>query len=329
MSPQRKRILVLGGGCGGLVAATQLGARLGRDHEVMLVDRRAEHVFMPAFLFVMVGQRQPADIQRKLKRLERRNIKVVQSEVEGIDLSRQKVVLESGPLSYDYLVVSLGLQIAPRQIPGFAEGAHHAWEMDAALRLRQALERFESGRVLVGVPPGPYRCPPAPYETQWMLDSYFREKGRRQRVSIEFFTPGIEPSGRSDDPAVWMDAESKRRGIKQHYSFFVESVDPERRFVSGRFGVKLSYDLLFLIPPHHPSPVLVESGLADTPSGISVDYDTMTTRWENVFAVGDCADMPVAKAGGVAHQQAEVVAHNIAVKLRGQGEPARLRLQTI
>jgi sulfide:quinone oxidoreductase len=55
----------------------------------------------------------------------------------------------------------------------------------------------------------------------------------------------------------------------------------------------------------------------------------LSTGWENVFAVGDCADMPVAKAGVVAHQQAEVVAHNIAVKVRGAGEPTRLHLQTI
>ena len=58
---------------------------LGADHDVILIDRRADHVFMPAFLFVMIGERQPRDISRSLKHLEKRNVKVIQSEILGID----------------------------------------------------------------------------------------------------------------------------------------------------------------------------------------------------------------------------------------------------
>jgi sulfide:quinone oxidoreductase len=329
VSQGRQRVVILGGGSGGLVAANQLGRALGRKHEVVLVDRRSDHVFMPAFLFLMVGQRQPEDITRKLSRLERRNIKVIQAEIQRIAPERREVVLDTGPLSYDYLIVSLGLRTAPEQIPGFVEGAHHAWEMDAALRLRLALQEFKGGRILVGMPTGPYRCPPAPYETQWMLDAYFRERGMRDRVTIDYFTPKPEPSGRADDPAVWMDAQSRARDIRQHYGVCVEAVHPERREISARFGFKLPYDLLVLVPPHHPSQVLIESGLAETPAGIRVDYDTLQTRWKNVYAVGDCADMPAAKAGVVAHQQAEVAAHNIAVEVEGRGKPTSLHLLTI
>lgn len=77
-SAKRKRIVILGGGCGGVVAATHLGRKLGADHDIILVDRRAEHLFMPAFLFLMLGQRQPRDISRSLKILEKRNVKIIQ-----------------------------------------------------------------------------------------------------------------------------------------------------------------------------------------------------------------------------------------------------------
>lgn len=324
-----QRIVILGGGSGGLVAATHLGRLLGDEHQVTLVDRRADHVYMPGLLFLMVGDRRPDDLTRPLKRLEKRNVTVKQAEVQGIDPRTQKVFLDGGDLSYDYLIVSLGMRTAPELIPGFAEGAHHAWELDAAERLRGALETFKGGTILVGVSPGPYRCPPAPYEAQWMLDGYFKQRGIRDRVEIEYFTPGPEPSGEAHDPAVWMDAESKQRGIKQHYQFAVEKIDPDRKTVSARFGYQLPYDLLFLVPPHEPAQVLKDSGLADTPAGIRVEYDTLVTRWENVYAIGDCADMPASKAGVVAHQEAEVVAHNLAVKLRGHGEPTTLRLHTI
>ncbi len=325
----RKRIVILGGGCGGVVAATLLGRKLGGKHDVVLVDRRAEHIFMPAFLLLMVGQRQPWDISRRLAVLEKRNVKFVQGEIQGIDPARQEVKLEGGSLPYDYLIVSLGMQTLPGLVPGFAEAAHHAWEMESALRFRSALESFEGGRILVGIPLGPYRCPPAPYEVQWMLDIYFKQKGMRDRVDIEFFTREPEPAGEARNPVVWMDMESKRRNIKQHYEFVARSIDPERKTVNGLYGYQLPYDLLFMIPPHRPAQVLLDCGLADSENGIRVDYDTMATKWENVYAIGDCADMPASKAGGVAHQEADVLAHNVAVEITGQGEPTDLRLHTI
>jgi len=125
----RKRIVILGGGCGGVVAATRLGRKLGPDHDVILIDRRADHIFMPAFLFVMLGERQPRDISRSLSHLQKRNVKVIQSEIRGIDPTRQEVSLEKEKVSYDYLIVSLGLQTRPDLVPGFAEASIHPWEI--------------------------------------------------------------------------------------------------------------------------------------------------------------------------------------------------------
>ena len=329
LSFRRKKIVILGGGCGGVVAATHLGRKLGGDHDIILVDRRAEHIFMPAFLFLMLGQRQPREISRSLKNLEKRSVKVIQSEILGIDPARQEVSLNEEKINYDYLIVSLGLQTRPDLIPGFAESSLHPWEMETALRLREALANFRGGRVVVGVPLGPYRCPPAPYEAQWMLDGYFRDRGIRDHVQIEYFTRDAEPTGEAHDPVVWMDAESKRRDIKQNYEFVVRSIDPDRRMVHGLYNYNISYDLLVMVPPHRPAQVLLDCGLADTETGIRVDYDTLKTKWENVYAIGDCADMPASKAGGVAHQEADVLAHNLAVEITGTGRPVDLWLHTI
>ena len=284
---------------------------------------------MPAFLFVMLGQREPRDISRSLRLLEKRNVKVIQSEISGIDPSRQEVDLGREKIAYDYLIVSLGLQTRPELVPGFSAASQHPWEIDSAVLLRDALAAFSGGRVVVGVPLGPYRCPPAPYETQWLLDSYFRQRGIRDRVQIEYFTRDAEPTGELHDPVVWMDAESKRRGIKQNYEFVVRSIDAEKKVVNGLYNYKIDYDLLLMVPPHRPAQVLLDSGLADTENGIRVDYDTLRTKWDNVYAIGDCADMPASKAGGVAHQEADVLAHNLSVEVTGKGRPVDLWLHTI
>jgi sulfide:quinone oxidoreductase len=325
----RKRIVILGGGCGGVVAATHLGRKLGADHDVILIDRRPVHVFMPAFLFLMVGEREPADITGPLKNLEKRNVRFIQDEVLGIDPARQEVALSSSKVSYDYLIVALGLQTMPELIPGFAEGAQHPWELEATVKLRQTIESFKGGRIVVGIPLGPYRCPPAPYETQWLLDGYFRRRGMRDRVTIEYFTREPEPTGEAHESVVWLDAESKKRKIRIHYDFVAHSIDPGAKVVNGLYGYKIPYDLLLMIPPHRPAKVLTDCHLAETELGIRVDYDTLETKWENVYAIGDCADMPTSKSGGVAHQEADVLAHNLTVKIKKQGELMPVELHTI
>jgi sulfide:quinone oxidoreductase len=325
----RKQIVILGGGSGGVVAATHLGRKLGDDHDVILIDKRPDHLFMPAFLFVMVGARQPSDVSRSLRRLERKNVRFIHSEVLGVDPLRQEVFLQNQTVNYDYLIVSLGLETRPELVPGFAEGSLHPWELEGAVKLREKLETFNGGRVVVGVPLGPYRCPPAPYEAQWMLDDYFTHRGIRERVQIEYFTRDPEPAGERRSPLVWMDAESRRRNIKQHYEFVVRSIDPDKKIVSGLYGYKIPYDLLVMVPPHRPAQALLDCGLAETENGIRVDYQTLKTKWDNVYALGDCADLPASKSGGVAHQEADVLAHNFATEITGEGQPVDLWLHTI
>src|SRR5262245_5241505 len=97
----RKRIVILGGGCGGVVAATQLGRKLGADHDVILIDRRADHIFMPAFLFIMLGERQPWDISRSLSHLQKGNERVIKWEIRGMNQIRREVTWEKKQVSYD------------------------------------------------------------------------------------------------------------------------------------------------------------------------------------------------------------------------------------
>lgn len=325
--PQRKRIVVLGGGSGGVAVATELGQRLGRDHEVVLIDRNPFHVYMPALLMLMTGDRTARDITRELGRLARRDVRVIQSTIYGLDTDRRLVHLDGQKLAYDYLVLSLGLQTHPEDIPGFREGAQHAWELDAALRCRDALEQFRGGTILVGLAPGPYRCPPAPYETLFQMDWFLGRRGIRSDAQMHFFSPNPHPSGPPESVPVWLHEHAERRGVETHYDFTIREVDADGRRVVAADGQELPYDLLFVVPPHRPAQVLLDSGLAG-PSGVQVDPETLTTRWENVWAIGDGADFPGSKAGVVAHQQAAVVANNIALRLGKAGGLEWLKLHT-
>jgi sulfide:quinone oxidoreductase len=233
-------------------------------------------------------------------------------------------------LPYDRLVVSLGLETQPEDIPGDHQALHHAWEMDAALRLRDALSRFTGGRIVVGISGTPYRCPPGPYEMTWLIEDALRKRGIRDRTAIDLFTVEPGPLGGSGHAADFVREHLARRGIALHTGFAIAGVDGSARTIRAKDGRSLQFDLGIVIPPHRPSRVLFESGMVTSPAGIPItDFDRLLTRWDGVYAIGDNADMPASKAGVVAHEEADVVAHNIAVDITGEGTPTRLKLQTI
>ncbi len=186
----RKTIAVLGGG-GGVATAANLGYAVGREHDVVLIDRNPFHVYMPSLLMAMTEERRGDQLVRDLSRLERQHVRVLRDTIRAIDPERRRVELENGSLGYDYLVISLGLATHPEAIPGFVEaGGHHAWELDAALRCRDALQTFTGGRLVVALSPGLYRCPPAPYETLFSLDTLLTRRRVRANTELIYLAPG-------------------------------------------------------------------------------------------------------------------------------------------
>ena len=115
-----KTVVILGGGVGGLVTANEVRKRLGKEHRVVLVHREARHIFWPSLLWLQVGLRKPDAMVRGRASLERKGIEVHRAEVEGIDPERKVIQVDGAELMADYLVVSLGAQLAPEKVPGLA-----------------------------------------------------------------------------------------------------------------------------------------------------------------------------------------------------------------
>ena len=188
-----KNIIVLGGGVGGLVASNILKEKLADRATVRLVERKKQFQFPPSYPWIMLGMRKPEQVQKDLDVLKKKGIEVVNDEVLSIDTQAKLVKTMKDRLPYDYLVIALGAEYAPDLIPGFKEHAHHIYDLDSALRFREAVEGFSGGTIAIGVSRTPFKCPAAPYEVALLLEDYYSKKGMRDKVKFEFFTPEPRP----------------------------------------------------------------------------------------------------------------------------------------
>ncbi|HEU4758644.1 MAG TPA: FAD-dependent oxidoreductase [Dehalococcoidia bacterium] len=318
-----KTVVVLGGGVGGLVAANRLRRLLAREHRVVLIDRTPWHSFAPSFLWVMLGRRDPRRITRDLRRLERKGIEFIAAEVTALDLPNKKVSLGEHEVAYDYLVVALGAQYSAGDVPGLAR-AYTYYHLDGAEGLRDELPKFSSGRIAIVIPSVPYKCPAAPYEGALLLDDHFRRRRLRDEVEIRVYTPEPFPlpvAGQAAGHAV-MDILAARE-VWFHPGVRLKSVDQEAKTLHFEDGSEAPFDLLIATPIHEAPSVVRASGLAPDGGWIAVDRETLATQFEDVYAIGDVAAVPMAsgkmlpKAGVFAHGEAEVVARNIAAEVEG------------
>jgi sulfide:quinone oxidoreductase len=312
------RIVVLGGGVGGTLAANLLARQLGRDARVTVVDPAGMHVYQPGFLYAALGKANGRWLARDERTLLRDDVELAVEAATLVEPARGLVRLgHGGSLAWDYLVLATGARLVPDQVPGLVEGAHEFYSLEGALRLREALRRFPGGRVLVGVAGIPYKCPPAPVEFALMLEAYLRQRGVRGRSEVTLLSPlnrafTIESASKLVEPIM------QRRGIGLETFFNVETVDPAAATVSSLEGDKAVYDLLVLVPPHRGQAVIEASGLGDAGGWVPTDRATLQHReHERIFALGDATDLPISKSGSTAHFEAPVVASRIASLVRG------------
>ena len=320
-----KRILILGGGVGGTLTANLLVKKLRRridrgEVEIIVVDASGEHTYQPGFMYIAMGHERAANLHRPERGLLDKRVTLIVGEVERVDTSARVVTLTDGlPLGYDQLVLATGSRIVPESIEHFDTEAHHFYSAEAAARLRATLDRFDGGRILIGIAGMPYKCPPAPLEVAFLLEAELRDRGMRGRTSIDFCSPigrafTIESVSEMATPIL----EAKH--IELHTFFNVEAIDRERKVVLSLEGEELGYDLLILVPPHKGQQFLMDSGLAPAPGGwLPTDRHTLRVAgYDDIYALGDATDLPLSKAGSTAHFEALVVAERIAAAVEGR-----------
>ena len=323
-----KKVVVIGGGFGGAAAARTARALLGRDHEVILVDRSRRSYLCGSFPLLIVGERESAKVSRSLGSLSRRGVRCVEAEVEQVDTASRTITTAAGKQEYDYLVLAPGAVYDWDAVPG-ARTAYSFYNIETARLLRRKLNTFRSGRVVIAVSALPYKCPPAPYETAMVLDWALTRRGVRGDVELHVFTPEPMPLAVAGPQAgARLVSDLQGRGIQTHTNAAIKEVSSDGRQALFTDGTTMDAGLVITVPTHRPPPLMRAAGLVGVSGWVDVKPDTLETKIPGVYAIGDVNNVPMAngrgipKAGVFASSEGETVGQNIAAAINGTAPTA-------
>ncbi len=251
---------MLGAGFGGLELSTRLSEGLGDEVEVVLVDQADGFVFGFSKLDVMFGRTTAAAVQHPYRDVLKPGVRFVHSAIRSIDPIERRVETDDGVLDGDVMVVALGADLHPALTPGLTEVGHEFYTVSGAFAGREVLERFDGGRVVVGVTSTPFKCPPAPSETALLVHDFLVERGLRDHSEVSLVMPLGRPIPPSPAASEALLEAFDERGIAWHPERIVRSLDPSRHVAVLADGDEMPFDLFLGVPVHRAPQVVAGLG---------------------------------------------------------------------
>ena len=313
-----KNLVILGAGTAGTMMANHLVSKLKKDiWKITIIDQYKTHYYQPGFLFLPFDIYTSKQVKKNGKKFIPKEVNYIQEKIEKIIPDKNEILLESNKkLDYDLLIIATGTKIAPEETEGMAGPMWHKnifdfYTYEGAKALRDKFREWEGGKLVIHITEMPIKCPVAPLEFAFLADSYFKNSGIRDKVDITFVTP-LDGAFTKPKATQALHYLLEEKGIKEVTDFNIERVDYENNKIIDYADTEVDYDLLVTVPTNMGHSLIERSGLGDDLNFVPTNKATLqTTANENIFALGDCTNLPASKAGSVAHFEAEILTENI------------------
>lgn len=313
-----KNLVILGAGTAGTMMANHLVSKLKKDFwKITIIDQYKTHYYQPGFLFLPFDIYTSKQVKKNGKKFIPKEVNYIQEKIEKIIPDKNEILLESNKkLDYDLLIIATGTKIAPEETEGMTGPMWHKnifdfYTYEGAKALRDKFREWEGGKLVIHITEMPIKCPVAPLEFAFLADSYFKNSGIRDKVDITFVTP-LDGAFTKPKATQALHYLLEEKGIKEVTDFNIERVDYENNKIIDYADTEVDYDLLVTVPTNMGDSLIERSGLGDDLNFVPTNKATLqTTANENIFALGDCTNLPASKAGSVAHFEAEILTENI------------------
>lgn len=310
----KKRIVIAGAGTAGIMLANKLAKR---GVCATIIEPNDCHYYQPAFLFIPFGHYSLDQLKKPVKSLLNRRVNRIRASVKFVNPSENYLLLDSDErVDYDVLVIASGTHIDIAMTEGlngsgWRRNIFDFYTSDGAISLRKALTEFTGGNLVIQIMDMPIKCPVAPLEFTFLVDDYFKKRGIREKVKLTYVT---SLSGAFTKPVASekLGHMLSDRNVELVADFYTERIDSDQNKVVCYDGREVAYDLLVAIPVNVGADFLRDSELSNELGFVEVNHHSLqSTKFANVFAVGDAADVPTSKAGSVAHFEVDGLTENI------------------
>ncbi|MBN9382281.1 MAG: NAD(P)/FAD-dependent oxidoreductase [Chitinophagaceae bacterium] len=309
------RVVVLGAGFGGLELCSILSETIGDQLDLTIIDQNDTFYFGFSKLDVMFGHKTPDAVKIPYSSIKKQGVRFCKDTITAIDPVTRTVTTQAGSYEADVLVVALGADYDISATPGLVEHGNEYYSFQGAEKLREVIPGFTKGHAIVGVCGAPFKCPPAPSEAALMLHDHLSGAGIRDACTISLVMPfgsPIPPSPDSSKALLKAFEERDIRFIPQHK---IASLREGTAILDD--GTEMPFDLFLGIPKHVTPDVVLQSGLTEN-GWVPVDRASLSTKFPNVYAIGDVTSVGTPKAGVFAEGAAKTAAAAIIAAYKGK-----------
>lgn len=326
----KHQVLIVGGGSAGLTVAAHL-SNSPNPPEIAIIEPSSKHYYQPLWTLIGAGVFPREESERNQADFIPPGATWIQEKVASFDPGNNKVKLENGDeVEYEYLVVAAGIQIDWDKIPGLSEsigkpetGVCSNYSYNTVQSTWQNIQNLKKGRAIFTQPSTPIKCGGAPQKICYLATHHFEKAGVRNNIDVVFASAkgGIFPVAKY---AASLNQVVERRKINTRFEHELIALRPDSKeavFTHIPTGdeVVMEYDMIHVTPPMSAPDFIKSSPLAGDEGWVSVDPGTLQhTKFDNVFALGDCSNLPTSKTGAAIRKQAPVVAHNLESIIAGR-----------
>ncbi len=325
-----KKLLILGAGTAGTMMLNKLANELDKSEwSITIVDQYETHYYQPGFLFIPFGIYNKKDVIKPKRDFFPTGVEVIISGIDKIEPKENRVLLQNNQvLTYDYLIIATGTKIRPEETEGmmgdlWKKNIFDFYTVEGATALADFFKHWEGGKLVLNITEMPIKCPVAPLEFVFLADSYFTERGIRDKVDIHFVTPLPGAFTKPKASSILGDFLTKKN-IHLTPDFNIARVDNENKKIVSWDETEIPFDVLVTIPTNMGDEAIARSGMGDELNFIPTDKQTlMVDGYDNIFAIGDCTNLPSSKAGSVAHFEADILFENFLDVIEGRKPRAK------